>query len=98
MGLGDLDEDQRHAVGIGDVHFVQSPRFLLGLPGDVDATAFEFGLGGVDVADLQPERAGERRGVRGGAPCPASSMSDCPAYNTVPAPYSRATARPMASR
>src|SRR5689334_14768055 len=57
MILGNLDEDQQHAVRVDDVHFVQPPRLLRCATGDFDSTAAEFLLGGIDVADLQPHRA-----------------------------------------
>ncbi len=60
MTLGNLDEDERDAVGIGDVHLVQTPRFAPRLARDRHAAAAQFGLGGFQVAHLQPQRAGKR--------------------------------------
>ena len=61
MGLGHLHEDQRDAVGIGHVHFVQTPRFLPGFAGDWHAAVGQLLLGGVDVAHLEPQRAARVR-------------------------------------
>ena len=59
MILRHLHENQRDAIGIGDVHLVQGPRLLTGFSGDLDAARAKLVLGGVQVAHLQPERAGE---------------------------------------
>ncbi len=61
MRLGHLHEDQRDAVGIGHMHLVQPPGFLPGFARDGNAAVGQFLLGGVDVADLQPERAARVR-------------------------------------
>ena len=66
MGFGHLDEDQRDAVGIGHVHFVQTPRFLPRRTRDRHPAVGQLLLGGVDVAHLQPHRA---RGVRSAVAC-----------------------------
>ena len=71
-----LHENEVNAVRIGDPHFVQSPRFGAGLPGDR----------GNGAASAEPRS------------CPAISMNDWPAKNTVPPGYSRAIANPRVSR
>ena len=76
---GYLDEDQRDAVGIGDVHFVQTPRFAAGLAGDRHASALQLCLRRGHIAHLQPQRTRERPAGWSGAPWPASSISDWPA-------------------
>ncbi len=80
MILGYLDEDQRHAVGVDDVHLVQSPRFAPGLAGDLDAAVLAARVCvASQVAHLKPQRTRERWRAALGAPWPASSISDCPA-------------------
>ena len=55
----DLHEDQRDTVRISDVHLVQAPRFLASLTGYRNTARSQFILGGVDIAHLQPQGAGE---------------------------------------
>ena len=55
----DLHEDQRDTIRISDVHLVQAPRFLARLTGDRNTARGQFILGGVDIAHLQPQGAGE---------------------------------------
>ena len=58
-----LHENEVNAVRIGDPHFVQSPRFGAGLPSNRDAAGGQLLLDRVNVADLQPQCAGKRRGI-----------------------------------
>lgn len=45
--VGYLDEDERDAVGVGDVHFVQPPRLLAGFPADRHSFGCQLVLGDV---------------------------------------------------
>lgn len=60
MTLGNLDEYQCDPVWVGHMHLVQAPRFAAGLASDRHASADQLGLGSLEVAHLQPQRAGKR--------------------------------------
>ena len=62
MALGDLDEDERDAIGVDDMHLVQRPRLLTCLAGDDHTALAQLLLDGVDIADLQPQRSREAAG------------------------------------
>src|SRR5438552_4239664 len=55
MVLGDLDDGDLEAVGVGDPHLPQSPGFVARRSLDADAGRLQLGVGGVDVADLEPQ-------------------------------------------
>jgi hypothetical protein len=65
VGGGDLDEDEVDAVGVGDPALAEAPGLELRGPADIGAGGDEARVLGVDVVDLQPQRAvaGGRRAV-----------------------------------
>src|SRR5699024_9795952 len=52
---GNLDDDDAHAVGIGDPHLDQPPRLLQGFAHDRHASACQSSMLLLDVAHLQPQ-------------------------------------------
>jgi len=59
----DLDDDDPGAVGVGDPHLVETPGFAAGFAQHAGTLGEEFGVGGGEVAHLQPQP--QSRAVRG---------------------------------
>ena len=101
---GDLDQVDAQTVGVVDPGLDQAPRFQHGRAGHADAPLGQFGQGLVDAPHLQPQRPARRRVRRTGDPAARPHHLDQAASGeedhapSVPAPNSRATASPSASR